>query len=116
MTQMITPITKAFHKGDTVLVLAGDDRGKKGRVVRMLPKDAKAVVDGINIVTKHTKPTRSAPQGGRIEKPAAVHVSNLQLICPNCSKPTKATVKLNDNVRERTCSLCHESLARKEQA
>ena len=116
MTKLNPITTKAFHSGDTVMVLTGDDRGKKGRVVQMLPKTNRAIVDAVNVVTKHAKPTRSAPQGGRIEKPAPVHVSNLQLICPSCSKPTKAVIKVNGTERDRTCRLCHESLARKEQA
>lgn len=108
--------TTQLRRGDQVVVLAGDDRGKQGRVVRILTKRATALVDGVNLVTRHVKPSAKAPQGGRIEKMAPVQLSNLQLICPNCSKPTKGKTLVTATGRERQCRLCQASLVQKEQA
>ena len=85
-----------IRKGDTVLVIAGDDKGKKGTVLEVLLDKNRAVVEGINIVTKHTKPSAGKPEGGLKKTEAAVHVSNLQLVNPATDKPTRIGRKLND--------------------
>ncbi len=77
-----------IKKGDTVLVLSGKDKDKKGRVLKVLPKDEKVIVEGINIVKKHQKPSRKYPQGGIIERENPVHISKVMLMCPKCDKPT----------------------------
>jgi large subunit ribosomal protein L24 len=85
-----------IRKGDTVLVIAGDDKGKKGKVLEVLLDKNRAVVEGINIVTKHTKPSAGKPEGGLKKTEAALHVSNLQLVDPATDKPTRVGRKLND--------------------
>ena len=85
-----------IRKGDTVLVIAGDDKGKKGTVLEVLIEKNRAVVEGINIVTKHTKPSAGKPEGGLKKTEAALHVSNLQLVDPASGKPTRVGRKLND--------------------
>ena len=85
-----------IRKGDTVLVIAGDDKGKKGTVLEVLLEKNRAVVEGINIVTKHTKPSAGKPEGGLKKTEAALHVSNLQLVDPATDKPTRIGRKLND--------------------
>jgi len=85
-----------IRKGDTVLVIAGDDKGKKGTVLEVLLDKNRAVVEGINIVTKHTKPSAGKPEGGLKKTEAALHVSNLQLVDPATDKPTRIGRKLND--------------------
>jgi len=85
-----------IRKGDTVLVIAGDDKGKKGKVLEVLLEKNRAVVEGINIVTKHTKPSAGKPEGGLKKTEAALHVSNLQLVDPASGKPTRVGRKLND--------------------
>ena len=85
-----------IRKGDTVLVIAGDDKGKKGKVLEVLLDKNRAVVEGINIVTKHTKPSAGKPEGGLKKTEAALHVSNLQLVDPATDKPTRIGRKLND--------------------
>jgi large subunit ribosomal protein L24 len=85
-----------IRKGDTVLVIAGDDKGKKGKILEVLLDKNRAVVEGINIVTKHTKPSAGKPEGGLKKTEAALHVSNLQLVDPATDKPTRIGRKLND--------------------
>jgi large subunit ribosomal protein L24 len=79
-----------------VLVIAGDDKGKSGKVLEVLVDKNRAVVEGINIVTKHTKPSAGKPEGGLKKTEAALHVSNLQLVDPATGKPTRIGRKLND--------------------
>ena len=85
-----------IRKGDTVLVIAGDDKGKKGKVLEIFQEKNRAVIEGINIVTKHTKPSAGKPEGGLKKTEAALHVSNLQLVDPATDKPTRIGRKLND--------------------
>ena len=85
-----------IKKGDNVYVLAGEDRGKTGRVLQVLPKAGRAIVEGVNIVTKATKPTAQHPQGGLIKKEAPIHISNLNLVDPKTGKPTRVGVRVND--------------------
>ena len=85
-----------IRKGDTVLVIAGDDKGKKGKVLEVFIEKNRAVVEGINIVTKHTKPSAGKPEGGLKKTEAALHVSNLQLVDPASGKPTRVGRKLDD--------------------
>ncbi len=85
-----------IRKGDTVKVLAGDDRGKTGKVLEVVLDKNRAIVEGINIVTKHTKPSAGKPEGGIKKTEASMHVSNLMLIDPASGKPTRTGRKLND--------------------
>jgi len=85
-----------IRKGDTVKVLAGDDKGKTGRVLKVLPEQRKAIVEGINMITKHEKPSAGKPEGGIKRTEAPVHISNLMLIDPASGKPTRVGRKLNE--------------------
>ena len=78
-----------IQKDDTVYVLAGDDKGKTGRVLSIDHKNNRAIVEGVNKIKKSTKPNAQYPQGGIIEKEAPIHISNLMLICPETGKPTR---------------------------
>jgi large subunit ribosomal protein L24 len=84
-----------IRKGDTVKVLAGDDRGKTGKVLEVFLDKNRAIVEGINIVTKHTKPSAGKPEGGIKKSEASLHVSNLMLIDPASGKATRIGRKLN---------------------
>ncbi len=88
-----------FHirKGDNVKVLAGESKGKTGKVIEMLPKANKALVEGVNIVKKHQKPSASNPQGGITEMEAPIHLSNLMLIDPKSNEPTRVGRKKDEN-------------------
>ena len=82
-----------IKKGDNVYVLAGEDKGKTGRVLQVLRDKNRAIVEGINMVTKATKPTAQYPQGGLVKKEAPIHISNLNLVDPKTGKPTRIAIK-----------------------
>ena len=88
-----------FHikKGDTVKVISGDSKGQKGKVLLVLVAESKAIVEGMNIVTRHTKPTATKPNGGIVKKEAPIHISNLALIDPATGETTKVGRKLDKN-------------------
>ncbi len=99
------------HREDTVLVLTGKDRGKKGRVIRLFPKAEKALVEKINMVKRHTRPNQQMPQGGIVEKESPIHVSNLQIVCSKCGKATRIAHKvLASGQKTRACKKCGEIL------
>lgn len=96
------------RKGDEVLVLSGKDAGRRGKVINASPREAKVVVEGVHLVKKHLKPTQKTPQGGIVEKPLPVHVSNLMLVCPRCHRPTRARNVREGGRRARRCRRCGE--------
>ena len=85
-----------IRRGDTVKVLAGDDRGKEGKVLEVNREKRRALVEGVNMMTKHTKPSAGKPEGGITKMESFIHVSNLMLIDPASGKPTRVGRKLND--------------------
>jgi large subunit ribosomal protein L24 len=97
-------------KGDTVFVRSGKDRGARGKVLLTLPKANRVLVEGVNRIKRHTKVTttqRGAQTGGIVTQEAAVHVSNVQVVCPHCSKPTRIGHRKDDEGRSvRTCRKC----------
>jgi large subunit ribosomal protein L24 len=96
-----------IRRGDTVIVLSGKDRGLRGKVVRSLPSENRAVVEGINKVKRHQKPSLQNPQSGIITKEAPLSASNLMLVCPHCHKPTRVAHKIQDDgSRVRACKRC----------
>ena len=98
-------------KGDTVVILTGKDRGKSGEVIRVFPKKGDALVKGINVITRHMKPSMSNPQGGRIQKEAPIDVCKLMVQCPSCQKPSRMShVRSMDGRGLRVCKKCHEQL------
>ena len=101
---------KKLHvkKGDTVVVLSGKDKGKQGKIVQAMPKKDKVVVEGVNQVKRHTKPSQASPQGGIITKEAPLHVSKVMLVCPACNKPTRIAKKEVNGKHVRACKKCGE--------
>ena len=89
-----------IKKGDHVIVLAGRDKGKHGEVMKMLPKESRAVVRGVNVVRRHTKQSAQSPDGGIISKEAPIHVSNLAIEDPKDGKPTRVGFKVLDDGRK----------------
>ena len=82
-----------IRKNDTVIVLAGEDKGKKGKVLKVLVEKQRAIVEGVNMVSKNTKPSAKNPQGGIIKQEAPIHISNLSLIDPKSGKATRVSIK-----------------------
>lgn len=98
-----------IRTGDNVLVIAGRDKGKTGRVERNLPREGRVVVEGVNVVTKHMRGQPGVRQAGRIQFEAPIHVSNVVLICNKCNQPTKSRVTFLENgTRVRVCTRCQE--------
>ena len=89
-----------IKKGDTVLVISGAERGKRGEVLRVLPSDNRAVVQGVNVAKKHTKPTGMGNPGGIVSVEASVHLSNLKLVDPKTGTPTKVGFRTLDDGRK----------------
>ena len=88
-------------KGDTVVVIAGKDKGKKGTVVKVMPKANRVIVEGVNVVTKHQKPSAINPQGGIVNKEAAIHVSNVMPVDPETGKGTRVRFEMRDGKKVR---------------
>ncbi len=100
-----------IKKNDTVLVIAGKDRGKKGKVRRAAPKSERVVVEGLNMIKRHSRARRAARQAGIVELEAPIHVSNVKLVCEKCKKPTRVGIKLLDDGRKaRYCRACQEPI------
>ena len=104
MSRLATPI----RKNDNVLVVTGKDRGKRGRVLRVVPDTNRLIVEGVNIIKRHTKPNPGRNiKGGIVEREAPLSASNVQLVCPECSNPTRVGRKLlDDGRRVRFCVKC----------
>ncbi len=93
--------------GDTVVILSGKDRGKKGKILEASPKEGKVIVEGRNIVTKHVKPRRQGDPGGLIKAEGAMYASKVMAVCPKCDKPTRPAHKVGkDGKKVRVCKKC----------
>lgn len=95
-------------KGDTVVVLSGKDKGKQGKIIQAIPKKMQVVVEDVNKVKRHTKPSLKAPQGGILQKEMPLLSCKVQLICPACNKPTRIAHKTVDGKNLRVCKKCGE--------
>ena len=99
-----------IKKGDTVVVLSGKDKGKQGKVQAVIPADRKVVVEGVNIVTCHTKPRRQGETGGIVKREAAIYASKVQVVCPKCNKGTRVAHKIEGGKKIRVCKHCGAEL------
>ena len=98
-----------IRKNDTVLVIAGKDKGKKGRVRQVFPKSNVVMVDGLNMIKRHSRAGRQARQAGIIEMEAPLRASNVMLVCNKCDKPTRVGTRfLGDGRKARICRSCYE--------
>ena len=98
-----------IKKNDTVLIITGKDRGKKGKVRKSLPKEDKVVIEGLNLIKRHSKTKGQARQAGIIELEAPLHVSKVMLICSKCAKPARVGYRiLDDGKKARICRACSE--------
>jgi len=102
-----------IKKGDTVYVLSGKDKGKKGKVIKVFPRKKSAIVEGVNMATKHQKPTAGMPQGGIMRMELPISTSKLMLVCNKCNKPTRfGHTILADGSKVRVCKRCQEVIDR----
>jgi len=92
-------------KGDTVVVIAGKDKGKKGKILAAMPKTGRVMVEGVAMITRHTKPVGQQP-GGRIVKEGTINASNVMLVCGKCGKATRVAHQIKDDKKVRICKKC----------
>ena len=106
-------MSKNLHikKDDTVLIISGDDRGKKGKVLEVSPKEGKVIIEGRNMVKKHVKARKMGDPSGIIESAGAMYASKVMVICPHCNKPARVGhKKFADGSKSRICKRCCEAL------
>ncbi len=97
----------SIKTGDTVVVLSGKDKGKQGKILKVMPKERKVIVEKINMVSRHTKPRTQEEQGGIIKKEAPLYACKVERVCPKCNKPTRPAHKvLADGKKVRICKKC----------
>lgn len=104
----------SIRKGDTVTIVSGKGSGKKGKILRVFPEKERVIVEGVNLLKKHMKPTKANPKGGIMQKEAPINISNVMLLCPSCSKPSRfsnVTGKNGDKSRE--CKRCGAEIGKK---
>lgn len=99
------------RKGDKVVVITGKDVGKRGKILEVIPRRDKVIVESVNVVKRHSRPTRKLPQGGIQEKEAPISRSNVMLVCTRCHKPTRVAQRILDNgSKVRACKRCGDAL------
>ena len=100
-----------LRKGDTVMVIAGKEKGKTGRVDRILIPQDRVTIEGVNMVVRHMKPQPGVRQAGRVQKESPLHISNVMLVCNKCDKATRVTFQnLDDGRKVRVCLRCRETI------
>ncbi len=111
MMKETTATKTKIRKGDLVRVMTGKEKGKEGKVLQILPEKQTVVIEKLNIVKKHTRPSQKNPKGGILEREGRIHLSNVMILCGNCNKPTRTGVKLlPDGKKLRMCKSCGEVL------
>ena len=99
-----------IKKGDTVQVMSGNDKGKKGEVLEIIPKTEKLIVKGVNIRKKHVKPRKQGEEGGIISSECAILSSKVNVVCPKCNKPVRVGYKIEESEKVRVCKKCGTKL------
>ena len=97
-----------IRKNDTVIVIGGKDKGKRGKVRHAFPREGQVVVEGINMMKRHTRARAMTRQAGIIEREAPFHVSKVMLVCSKCNRPTRVGFRFLEEKKVRVCSSCHE--------
>ena len=96
----------SIRKDDTVIVLSGKDKGKKGKVLTVMPKDGKVIVEKVNVISRHQKPRKQGEEGGIIKREAPIYACKVQKVCPKCGKPTRVGQKVEGDKKVRICKKC----------
>jgi len=105
-----TKVKMNVKKGDMVMVITGKEAGKKGKVLAVLPKKNRVIVEKVNVVKKHQRPTKDMPQGGIMDKEAPIHISNVMLYCTECNAVTRRSIKVTGEGKVRVCKKCGNNL------
>ncbi len=103
-------IPTSIKKGDMVQVIAGKEKGKTGKVSRVLRTKNRLVVEGLNMVKRHTKPTQKNPQGGIVDKESPLHYSNVLILCSKCNKGVRTKLIVQGDAKKRTCTKCENQI------
>ena len=96
-----------IKQGDTVQVIQGKEVGKKGKVLHVLEAEERVIVERVNFIKRHVRPSKKVPQGGVIEREASMHISNVQLVCPSCGQPVRVGVRKDGDDKVRYCKKCN---------
>lgn len=99
-----------IKKGDQVKIISGKDKGKSGKVIKTMPGNHLAVVEGLNLVKKHIRPRRAGEKGQTVEVPRPFHISKIMIICPQCGKPVRVGHAVGDNKKYRICKKCKNEI------
>lgn len=102
-----------IKKGDQVQIISGKDRGKRGKVLRVLLKENKIMVEKLNLVKRHIRPKKEGEKGQRVETPAPINISNIMLVCSNCGKITRVGYKIERKNKIRICKKCKSEIIEK---
>ena len=100
----------SIKKDDTVIVLSGKDKGKKGKVLSVNPKDGKLVAEGINVASRHRKPRKQGEEGGILKIETPIYACKVQVVCPKCGKATRVAHKIEGDKKVRVCKKCGAAL------
>lgn len=99
-----------IHKDDTVVIISGKDKGKKGKVIESLPKEGKIVVEGANLRKKHVRPKKSGEKGQVVSTPAPLDTSDVKILCPKCGKASRIGYKVEGGKKHRFCKKCKQEI------
>jgi large subunit ribosomal protein L24 len=109
MIEKDIPVKSKIRKGDLVMVTTGSEKNKTGKVLRVISKGKRAIIEKLNMVKKHVKPSQTSPSGGIVEKEAPIQISNINMFCSKCNKAVRVGIKQNGNKKVRFCKKCkHE--------
>jgi len=103
-------VALSIRRGDKVKILAGKDRSKTGKILRVDKKKNAVIVEGVNLMKKHSRPTQKNPKGGIIQTEGPIHLSNVQLVCPSCGEITRPLMKKSEKERARLCRKCQAQI------
>ena len=110
--KIVGPTKPLFvRSNDTVLILSGEDRGKQGKVLKVFPKQRQVIIEGVNFIKKHQRPTQKNPKGGIVEKEGPINFSNVMVVCNKCGEPTRVGARtITDGSQVRACKKCGEMI------
>jgi large subunit ribosomal protein L24 len=99
-----------IKKGDNILVIAGKDKGKTGKIIKSFPRELKVLVEGVNLKKKHVRPKREGEKGQVVSIPAPLTISNVKVVCPKCGKATRVGYTIEKDVKKRICKKCKQEI------